>query len=158
MSRPRFAHLSVRTTYSLREGAIRPEELAAATRKLGMDAVAITDTNGLYGAVRFAQACARHDVKPIFGARLTVDASKGGRHTVTLLARTQDGYTNMCRILTAAHMRGERGDPCASFDDIGEHASGLYALLGPDSEPGRLAILGRFDEADALLRTWGGAL
>src|SRR6266498_5090945 len=45
MNTPRFAHLSARTTYSLREGAIRPEELAAATRKLGMNAVAITDTN-----------------------------------------------------------------------------------------------------------------
>src|SRR5439155_15788427 len=77
MGEPRFAHLSVRTTYSLREGAIRPEELAAATRKLGMDAAAITDTNGLYGAVRFAQACAIAGVKPIYGARLNVEASGG---------------------------------------------------------------------------------
>ncbi|MGH2794873.1 MAG: PHP domain-containing protein, partial [Actinomycetota bacterium] len=72
-----FAHLSVRTTYSLREGAIRPQELAAAARHLGMDAVAITDTNGLYGAVRFAQACGLTGVKPIFGTRLTVGGSVG---------------------------------------------------------------------------------
>ncbi|MFY9586609.1 MAG: DNA polymerase III subunit alpha, partial [Actinomycetota bacterium] len=153
MSGPAFAHLSVRTTYSLREGAIRPEELAAATRKLGMDAAAITDTNGLYGAVRFAQACSVAQVKPIYGTRLTVEGSSA-RQTVTLLARTQEGYTNLCRVLTAAHMRGERGDPCAGFEDLAAHADGLTALLGPDSEAGRLAVAGRLDDADALLRRW----
>ena len=155
MSVAHYAHLSVRTTYSLREGAIRPEELAAATRQLGMDAVAITDTNGLYGAVRFAQACAIAEVKPIYGARLTVENTRApGRNTVTLLARTQDGYTNLCRILTAAHMSGERGDPCSTVEDIAEHAGGLYALLGPESEPGRAAVAGRGDDADALVRPW----
>src|SRR6266540_2381849 len=123
MNGPAFAHLSVRTTYSLREGAIRPEELAAATRKLGMDAVAITDTNGLYGAVRFAQACGIAGVKPIHGTRLTVEGTREKeRQTVTLLARTQQGYTNLCRVLTAAHMNGERGDPCAAFEDLANHA------------------------------------
>jgi error-prone DNA polymerase len=155
MSAPRFAHLSVRTTYSLREGAIRPSELAAATRKLGMDAAAITDTNGLYGAVRFAQACRIAEVKPIYGARLTVENTRAPRRQlVTLLARTQDGYTNLCRIITAAHMRGERGDPCATIDDVAAHADGLYVLLGSESEPGRAAVAGRSDEADALLRRW----
>src|SRR5438093_13210934 len=77
MGEPRFAHPAVRATYSLRGGASRPEELAAATRKLGMAEAAITDTNGLYGAVRFAQACAIAGVKPIYGARLTVEASGG---------------------------------------------------------------------------------
>jgi error-prone DNA polymerase len=159
MNGPRFAHLSVRTTYSLREGAIRPEELAAATRKLGMDSAAITDTNGLYGAVRFAQACRIAEVKPIYGARLTVENDRGpNRHVVTLLARSQEGYTNLCRVLTAAHMRGERGDPCATRDDIAAHADGLYALLGPESEPGRLAIAGRLEEADASLRRWHDAV
>ncbi len=142
----------------MREGAIRPEELAAATRMLGMDSVAITDTNGLYGAVRFAQACAIAEVKPIFGSRLTVENLKApGRQVVTLIARTQDGYTNLCRVLTAAHMRGERGDPCASIDDVAENTEGLFVLLGPDSEPGRLAIDGRFDDADAALRRWHDA-
>ena len=160
MSTPRFAHLSVRSTYSLREGAIRPEELAAATRKLGMDAVAITDTNGLYGAVRFAQACAIAGVKPIFGARVTMQATSHPprRQVVTLIARTQEGYTNLCRILTAAHMSGERGDPCATIDDVAAHADGLFALCGPESEPGRLAIDGRFDDADVALRRWSDAL
>jgi error-prone DNA polymerase len=158
MSGPRFAHLSVRTTYSLREGAIRPEELAASTRMLGMDSVAITDTNGLYGAVRFAQACAIAQVKPIFGTRLTVENLKTpGRGTITLIARTQDGYTNLCRVLTAAHMRGDRGDPCACIEDVARNAEGLFVLLGPESEPGRLAIEGRFDDADAMLRRWHDA-
>ena len=158
MKEPRFAHLSVRTTYSLREGAIRPHELAAAAARHGMDAVAITDTNGLYGAVRFVQACGIAGVKPIFGTWLTLESSKqNSRQIVTLLARTQDGYTNLCRILTAAHMRGDRGDPCATFEDVAANAGGIVALLGPDSEPGRLAVAGRLDDADAALRRWRDA-
>ena len=99
MNQPAFAHLSVRTVYSLREGAIRPDELAARTAALGMNAVAITDTNGLYGAVRFAQACAQHGVKPIYGTRLTVAGHAGERFVLTLLAANDDGYTNLCRLL-----------------------------------------------------------
>ncbi|HVL89395.1 MAG TPA: PHP domain-containing protein, partial [Actinomycetota bacterium] len=123
MNQPAFAHLSVRTVYSLREGAIRPDELAARTAALGMEAVAITDTNGLYGAVRFAQACAHYGIKPIYGTRLTVagdDAAE--RFVLTLLAADNDGYTNLCRLLTAAHNRGERGDPCATIEDVLDHA------------------------------------
>ncbi len=68
----RFAHLSVRSTFSLREGACRPEEIAARAAALGMDAVAITDTNALAGAVRFTKACKAAGIKPVYGARLTV--------------------------------------------------------------------------------------
>jgi error-prone DNA polymerase len=153
MGRPRFAHLSVRSTFSFKEGAIRPEDLGPAVRRLGMDAVALTDTNSLAGAVRFVRGCRAAGVKPILGARVTVEAG-AGRQVVTLLAATREGYTNLCRILTAAHHRGERGDPCAAFEDLADRAAGLVALLGPGSEVGRLAVRGRQDEAEALLGRW----
>src|SRR5687768_8016108 len=102
---PPFAHLSVRSVHSLREGAIRLNELAARTRALGMTSVALTDRDTLGGAVRFAQACERYGVRPVYGVRLTVgdrvhaDEARGrppvvsvARQTVTLLAQTQDGY------------------------------------------------------------------
>ncbi|MFU8839164.1 MAG: DNA polymerase III subunit alpha [Nitriliruptoraceae bacterium] len=70
---PLFAHLSVRSTSSMRDGTIRPSELAAAAAAAGMTHVALTDRDGLYGAVRFAQAAADHGVTPVFGADLALE-------------------------------------------------------------------------------------
>jgi error-prone DNA polymerase len=162
----RFTHLSVRSTFSLREGAVRPEELAPTAAELGMDAVAVTDTNSLAGAVRFTQACRIAGIKPIYGARLTVGPDPSpdrarrshpagaARTTVTLLARDSAGYANLCRAITAAHQRGERGDPCATFDDVAAHSEGLFCLLGPESDAGTLAANGHHDAARAALRCW----
>src|SRR5260221_9245852 len=71
---PPFTHLSVRSVYSLREGAIRLDELAARTRALGMHAVALTDRDSLAGAVRFTQAGKADGIRPIYGVRVTVSA------------------------------------------------------------------------------------
>ncbi|MGH3925183.1 MAG: PHP domain-containing protein, partial [Pseudonocardiaceae bacterium] len=68
----RFAHLAVRTCFSLLDGAIRPRELAVATRERGMGAVGIADRAGLYGAVRVAEACRTVGVRLIFGADLAL--------------------------------------------------------------------------------------
>ncbi|MFP4149522.1 MAG: PHP domain-containing protein, partial [Nitriliruptoraceae bacterium] len=70
---PPFAHLSVRSTFSMRDGTIRPSELAAAAAAAGMTHVALTDRDGLYGAVRFAQAAAQHGLTPVFGADLALE-------------------------------------------------------------------------------------
>ncbi len=70
---PPFAHLNVRSTYSMRDGTIRPSELAAAAAAAGMTHVALTDRDGLYGAVRFAQAAAAQGITPVFGADLALE-------------------------------------------------------------------------------------
>ncbi len=70
---PPFAHLSARTGYSLRDGVIRPRELAAAAAAAGMTHVAVTDRDGLYGAVRFAKAAAAEGVVPVFGTDLALE-------------------------------------------------------------------------------------
>jgi error-prone DNA polymerase len=69
---PPFAHLAVRSSFSMRDGAIRPRELAAATAAAGMTHVALTDRDGLYGAVRFAQAAAAEGVTPVYGVDLAL--------------------------------------------------------------------------------------
>lgn len=69
---PAFSHLRTRSSYSLRDGAIRPRELAAAAHAAGMTHVALTDRDGLYGAVRFARACAEVGVTPVYGADLAL--------------------------------------------------------------------------------------
>lgn len=69
---PPFTHLTVRSCFSMRDGAIRPHELAAAAAAAGMTHVALTDRDGVYGAVRFAQAAAAEGVTPVYGADLAL--------------------------------------------------------------------------------------
>lgn len=154
---PPFVHLSVRSVYSLREGAIRLDELAARTRALGMGSVALTDRDSMAGAVRFTQACERTGVRPIYGVRLTTSHALGGeRFVVTLLAQTQRGYENLCRVVTAAHHNHERTDPCATFADVAAFSDGVFCLLGPESDVGR-ALERRAQEASrARLARWLG--
>jgi error-prone DNA polymerase len=157
-----FVHLSVRSYFSIKDGAFSPEDLAVRAAELGMPAVAVTDRDGLYGAPRFAAACARVGVRPIFGAALTVRTRGAGDgpprdRRVSLLAKNATGYGNLCRLITTAHMTGERGDPALTTGQICERASGLVCLLGPESEPGSLAARGLHDAAVAALHPYRAA-
>ncbi|MGZ4149973.1 MAG: DNA polymerase III subunit alpha, partial [Actinomycetota bacterium] len=152
MTSPSFVHLDVRSAFSLKEGAFTPEQLASAAASFGMPAVALTDRDGLYGAARFVAACQREGVRPILGASLTVRAPAPpplDAHVV-LLAEDDRGYANLCRLLTDAHLLGERGDPWVAAEQICAHAAGMTVLLGPRSHPGRLAVSGRIDAAARL--------
>jgi error-prone DNA polymerase len=83
---PSFTHLATRTCYSLRDGVIRPRELAAAAAAMGLPAVGIADRGGLYGGVRFAQACREVGVRPIYGADLALHPEVDER------GRARDGW------------------------------------------------------------------
>jgi error-prone DNA polymerase len=110
-----------------------PEELAARAAELGYDAFALTDHDGVYGSLEFAHAAKNFGIRPITGAEVTLT---GGTH-VTLLCETQQGYANLCRILTDAHARtrvpGKERDllPAeTTIDMLARHAEGLVALSG----------------------------
>ena len=189
---PPFAHLSAHTCFSMRDGAIRPAELAAAAAAAGTSHVAVTDRDGLYGVVRVARACAEVGITPVFGAdlalapdpgrpgwgitragrrRLPPDGGRGdprGRRPgrgaswleddaprVTLLARSQAGYGDLCRTVTAAHA-ARRGDPHLEAEDLPLAAAGdgVVAVLGPDSPVGRLLAAERPDAAESELKRW----
>jgi error-prone DNA polymerase len=151
-----FVHLHCRSYFSLKDGAFSPEHLAQRAAELGMPAVALTDRDGLYGAARFVDACRGVGVKPILGARLTLDDGRQapGAHHVVLLARDAIGYGNLCRLITHAHMRGERGEPWLSPREVMERAEGLVCLLGPESPPAALALAGRPGAAREMTRPW----
>jgi len=93
-----FVHLNVHSHYSLMRGTAGPDALCRAVRGRGMDTVALTDTNGLYGLVFFLQAAEEAGVRPIVGAEV---AASGER--AVLLVRSAEGYANLCRILTRRH-------------------------------------------------------
>jgi error-prone DNA polymerase len=123
---PGWVDLHVHSNYSFLDGASHVDELADAAVTQGMDALAITDTNGLYGAVRFANAAKERGLKPIFGAELQLlDAG----HLV-LIARDRQGWTSLSRTISAAQLAGEKTKPKATFALVAENAAGLYALTG----------------------------
>ncbi|MEV8020978.1 DNA polymerase III subunit alpha [Streptomyces sp. NPDC086554] len=167
---PGFTHLRTVSGFSLRYGASHPERLAERAAERGMDALALTDRDTLAGAVRFAKACAKAGVRPLFGTELAVGEpvpARGGRRRtpvrggafvdestprVTFLARDgATGWATLCRLVTAAHRSGE-GQPVLPWEE--NHGDGLTVLLGPASDVGRALAAGRPDRAARLLAPW----
>ncbi len=121
-----YVELHCHSAFSLLDGASLPEELARRAAELEMPALALTDHDGLYGAVRFARACEREGVRPLIGAELTLDS---GYH-LTLIAMDAVGYANLCRIITEAQLAGAKGEPVLTWDMLAEHSGGLVCLSG----------------------------
>jgi error-prone DNA polymerase len=99
-----YVELHCHSAYSFLDGASHPVELAAAAAQQGHGALALTDHDGLHGAMEMARALKALGVRPITGAELTLD---DGTH-LTLLCETRRGYTNLCRLITAAHWHTRR--------------------------------------------------
>src|SRR5947208_5552332 len=137
-----FVHLDVRSYFSMKDGAFSPEDLALRAAQLGMSAVAMTDRDGVYGAARFVSACGQVGVRPILGATLTLRGRSPGTRPgatdahVVLLAQDAGGYANLCRLITDAHMIGERGDPSLDVSQLLAPSHGLFCLVGGGSHIG----------------------
>ena len=101
-----FVHLHVHSQYSFMDGAVPLDHLLDKAAKLGMPAIALTDHNRLTGAIRFYEKARVLGIKPIIGAEIETE---GGYH-LTLLCKDKAGYTNLCRLLTDAHL-SNRGKP-----------------------------------------------
>jgi error-prone DNA polymerase len=152
-----FVHLHVHSHYSLREGAARVGDLAGRAAEMGMEALALTDHDGMYGAVRFSLACREAGIRPILGAEL----EWGSGYHVVLLAKDARGWSNLCHLVTGMHL-DERAQslppgrrPRTTFEAIARHAEGLVALSGClKGEVPWLAGLGRTEEAEAAARRW----
>src|SRR3954453_6407105 len=178
MSDP-FVHLHVASGYSLRHGASSPALLVDRAADHGMDTLALTDRDGVYGAVKFVTACMQRSIRSILGTDLAVrpyddqpvvtstrrkTPARGGSFVdarlprVTVLARDKAGWASVCRLVSATHLAGGGGGPVSTLDPRGAHARGLVVLLGPDSEVGRAVAVRRPDLARAHLDRWRRAL
>src|SRR5437879_4275281 len=147
---PGWVDLHVHSNYSFLDGASDVADLADAAVEQGLDALALTDTNGLYGAVRFANAAKARGLRPIFGAELELQ----DMGHVILIARDRQGWTSLCRTISAAQLAGEKTKPKATFDLLAENAAGLFALTGcAHGAVPRAVRAGDFDTArEALAR------
>ncbi|HEV8534726.1 MAG TPA: error-prone DNA polymerase [Candidatus Limnocylindria bacterium] len=121
-----WVELHTHSNYSFLDGASEVDDLTDAAVEQGLDALALTDTNGLYGAVRFANAAKERGLRPIFGAELQLlDFGH-----IVLIARDRQGWTSLTRTISAAQLAGEKTKPKATFDLLAQNAAGLFALTG----------------------------
>ncbi|ORV83326.1 DNA polymerase [Mycobacterium interjectum] len=131
-----YAELHAHSAFSFLDGASTPEEMVEEASRLGLRALALTDHDGLYGAVRFAEAAAELDLHTVFGAELslgpgarTETPDPPGPHLL-VLARGPEGYRRLSRQLAAAHLAGgEKGKPRYDFDALTEAAGGHWHIL-----------------------------
>src|SRR5712692_5312982 len=124
-----YVELHCHSNFSFLDGGSHPFELAARAAELEMPALAITDRGGVYGAVRFLQACRKLGVKPIIGAALEVDGDE-----LILLARNLRGYSNLCRLLSVAHADQPKGEARTTLAGVAQHHGELFYLTATDSE------------------------
>ncbi|MCB8970212.1 MAG: error-prone DNA polymerase [Thermoleophilales bacterium] len=174
-----YAELHAHSAFSFLDGASSPDELAIRAAELGYEAMALTDHDGLWGSMEFAKACESQGVRPITGAEVTVlapgspppphsparrESCPPGAFHVTLLVEDAAGYSNLCRLLTAAHSGTrerpqEPVQPTVTLGELVRHSEGLVCLSGCARDgalAGRIAR-GEHDLAARLGRRLAGA-
>jgi error-prone DNA polymerase len=170
-----FTHLHVATAFSAHYGVSWPEDLVSEAKAHGAPALACTDRDGLYGAVKHVKACLAHGIAPILGVDLAVvqDSDAGPRRRITgrvvVLAHGGNagaGYRALCRLISDAHAHttGKAGgavpvgvtrqELAARATWTADRSPVLTVLLGPQSDVG-LALRGRrYTEPRTKFREW----
>ena len=135
-----FVHLHVHTQYSLLDGSCRINELIKLTDDFGMPAVAITDHGNMFGAIEFYDTAIKNGVKPIIGSEVYVAPDsrfeksahgiQGAGFHLVLLARNEEGYKNLVKLVTIGYLEGFYYKPRIDKEILAEHAKGLIGLSG----------------------------
>ena len=139
-----FVHLRTHTEYSVVDGTLRIGDAAAAARADGQPALAITDLNNLFGAIKFYKACRGKGVKPLIGADLWMEPAFGDKQPSRLLVLVQDraGYLNLSELLARAWTQNaQRSTAWVKWDWLQTLGGGLIALSGADMGAVGMALL-----------------
>ena len=160
-----FAHLRVCSAYSFKYGTTTPHDLVARASEYEMPALALTDRDGLAGAIRFAQSCVEYGVAPIMGIDCAIDLNKSlsvkNLPRITMLAHSEGGWRSLCRLLTSLHTYTSStssngplirsSTPILTLDFLqrfSEYSRNLLVLHGPESPVGAAITLRRPDLAN----------
>jgi error-prone DNA polymerase len=157
-----YIELHARSAFSFLEGSSLPEELVGVCQHFQMPAMALLDTDGLYGAPRFHLIANKIGIKAHIGAEVTATLNSPRTHEgpcgefrLPLLVSSRTGYQNLCRLITKMKLRAKKGEGSVTAQELEEHAAGLILLTGgnegplaaalaqggPDQARGRLAHL-----------------
>ncbi len=137
----KFVHLHLHTQYSLLDGVNKIPDVLKQAHKLGQPAIAMTDHGNMHGAIEFFQAAKKTGIKPIIGCELYVNpvsrherktVNQGGAATnhLTVLAKNQEGYKNLCKLVTLAYKEGFYFKPRVDHEILEEYSKGLIVLSG----------------------------
>jgi error-prone DNA polymerase len=157
-----YIELHARSAFSFLEGSSLPEELVGVCQHFQMPAMALLDTDGLYGAPRFHLIANKIGIRAHIGAEVTATVNSPRTHEgpcgefrLPLLVSSRTGYQNLCRLITKMKLRAKKGEGSVTAQELEEHAPGLILLTGgnegplaaalaqsgPDQARGRLAHL-----------------
>ncbi|MGC2550438.1 MAG: DNA polymerase III subunit alpha, partial [Candidatus Sulfotelmatobacter sp.] len=152
-----YIELHARSAFSFLEGSSLPEDLAGICARLQMPAMALLDTDGVYGAPRFHMAAKKLKIKAHIGAEVTCDLNQstiknqqstiapvqvgnrqsaiGNSFRLPLLVSSRTGYQNLCRLITKMKLRNKKGEGAVYGKELEEHAHGLICLTGGADGP-----------------------
>lgn len=160
----RFTHLHVHSHYSLLDGLAKIDDLIKRAAELGMDSLALTDHGNLYGAIEFYQKAKKAGINPIIGAELYVayerlqDKRPGlddKRYHLTVLATDFNGYKNLIKLVTKAHLEGFYYKPRVDKELLRQYSKGLIALSGCFAgEIPRAIVHKKTDHAEKLIKEY----
>ncbi|MCD4742363.1 MAG: PHP domain-containing protein, partial [Desulfobacteraceae bacterium] len=164
-----FCHLHLHTEYSLLDGAIRLNDLFVKCHEYGMDSVAITDHGTMFGAAEFYEKANKASIKPIIGCEVYVaprtikDSTQIDRKGLThliLLAKNREGYSNLCKLVSIAQLKGFYYKPRVDKELLAEYSNGLIAMTAClKGQIPQLIIQNQIDQADEqaqfFLKTFG---
>ena len=154
-----FVHLHVASAFSAHYGVTRPELMVEAARAMGFDALAVTDRNGLYGAIKHIGACLQLGIDPIVGVELEVlDFGRPlGKATVLCHGGTQGfGWSVLCQVVSAAHRLAKKDSIAIERLELSKLLAkgGCTVLIGPQSDIGELPQSQSVTVAEQRLGDW----
>jgi error-prone DNA polymerase len=149
-----FIHLNVASGYSLKYGTTHPHDLVQRAAEFEMPALALTDRDGLAGAIRFTQSCVDYGIAPIIGVNcaIAIKDTNGGdaKGRITLLAHSDGGWRSLCRLMTSLTMTSDTRVPVLTLDflqQFSNYSTNVYAMHGPESPISDAIQNHRFDQA-----------
>jgi len=160
----KFTHLHVHSHYSLLDGLPKIDELLDYVKELGMDSVALTDHGVLYGAIEFYKKAKERGIKPIIGCEVYVAQERmnqkrpnidNKRYHLVLLAKNEEGYKNLVKLITKAHLEGFYYKPRIDDNLLAKHSKGLIAMTAClAGKIPRLIVAKKFEEAEKLAQKY----
>jgi error-prone DNA polymerase len=144
-----FIHLNVASGYSLKYGTTHPHDLVQRAAEFEMPALALTDRDGLAGAIRFTQSCVDYGIAPIIGVNCAIDLGDA-KGRITLLAHSDGGWRSLCRLMTSLTMTSDTRVPVLTLDflqQFSNYSTNVYAMYGPESPISNAIQNHRFDQA-----------
>ena len=161
---PKFTHLHVHSHYSLLDGLPKIDELLDYVKELGMDSVALTDHGVMYGAVEFYKKAKAKGIKPIIGTEIYIALERmqdkrpnidNVKYHLVLLAKNEQGYKNLVKLVTKAHLEGFYYKPRIDDELLKEYSEGLIGLSAClQGQIPRLLLAGKYDQAEELAKKY----